>query len=169
VGVLRRSVASCGVLQFSGRPVLEARPVFIIFISDLDDGIVNKILKFADDTEIESKVASEDHIKILKSDLHKMFSWSQDWLMLFILRFFGDSWPWVATRYCQDWSVVRWSWSSWNVWHSGTNEWKDETSQMPGELSNQQLCEDRSTCKNQYKKTRRIKVKSHILVSITRQ
>ena len=89
--------------------------------------------------------------------------------MLFILRFFGDSWPWVATRYCQDWSVVRWSWSSWNVWHSGTNEWKDETSQMPGELSNQQLCEDRSTCKNQYKKTRRIKVKSHILVSITRQ
>jgi len=26
--------------------------------------------------------------------------------------------------------VVRWSWSSWNVWHSRTNEWKDETSQI---------------------------------------
>ena len=34
------------------------------FISDLDDGVVNKILKFADDTKIVSKVASEDQIKI---------------------------------------------------------------------------------------------------------
>ena len=68
------------------------------------------------------------------------------------LRFFGESRPWVATRYCRYRSVVRWSWSSWNVWHSRTNEWKDETSLMPGGRSNQQLCEDRkSTCKDQYK------------------
>ena len=72
-----------------------------------------------------------------------------------LLRFFGESRPWVATRYCRDRSVVRWSWSSWNLWHSGTNEWKDETSQMPGGRSSQQLCEDRrSTCKDQYEKTR---------------
>jgi len=71
-----------------------------------------------------------------------------------VLWFFSDSWPWVATRYCCDRSVVRWRWSSWNVWHSGTNERKDETSQMPGEHSNQQLCEARrSTCKDQYEKT----------------
>ena len=57
--------------------------MFIIFRNDLDDGVVNKILKFADDTKIVSKVASEDQIKILQSDLHKMFSWSQDWQMLF--------------------------------------------------------------------------------------
>jgi len=29
---------------------------------------------------------------------------------------------------------IGWSWSNWNVCHSGTNEWKDETSQMPGLL-----------------------------------
>ena len=40
--------------------------LFIIIINDLDDGAVNKILKFADDTKIVSKVASEDQIKILQ-------------------------------------------------------------------------------------------------------
>jgi len=57
--------------------------LFIIFINDLDDGVVNKILKFADGTKIVSKVASEDQIIILQSDLHRMFNWLQDWQMLF--------------------------------------------------------------------------------------
>jgi len=43
--------------------------LFITFINDLDDGVVNKFIKFADDTKIVSKVASEDQIKILQSDL----------------------------------------------------------------------------------------------------
>jgi len=72
-----------------------------------------------------------------------------------LLWFFGDSRSWVATHYCRNWSVVKWSWSSWNVWHSGTNEWKDETSQMPGGHSNQQWYEDRrSTCKDWFERTR---------------
>ena len=72
-----------------------------------------------------------------------------------ILLFFGDSRPWVASRYCRDRSVVRWSWSSWNVSHSGTNEWKDETSQMPGGHSSQQWYEDgRSTFKDRFERTR---------------
>jgi len=51
--------------------------------------------------------------------------------------------------------VVRWSWSSWNVSHSGTNEWKDETSQMLGGRSSQQWYENRrSTCKDQVERTR---------------
>jgi len=58
------------------------------------------------------------------------------------LWFFSDSRPWVATRYCRDQSVVIWSSSSWNVSHSGTNEWKDETSQIPGGHSSQQWYED---------------------------
>ena len=69
--------------------------------------------------------------------------------------FFGDSRPWVATRYCQDQSVVTWSWSSWNVLHSRMNEWKDKTSQMPGGHSSQQWYEDRrSTCKDRFERTR---------------
>jgi len=49
----------------------------------LDSGVVIKFLKFADDTKIVSKVANVDQIKILQSDLHKMFNWSQGWQMLF--------------------------------------------------------------------------------------
>ena len=70
------------------------------------------------------------------------------------LRFFSDSRPWVATRYCRDRSVVRWRWSSWKVSHSGMNKWKDETSQMLGGHSSQQWYEDRmSTCKDQFERT----------------
>jgi len=51
--------------------------------------------------------------------------------------------------------VVRWSWSSWNVWHSGTNKWKDETSQMPGGHCSQHWYDDRrSTCKDRFEMTR---------------
>jgi len=57
--------------------------LFIIFINDLHEGVVNTSLRFVDDTKIVSKVAGEDQIKILQSDLHKMFNWSQDWQMLF--------------------------------------------------------------------------------------
>ena len=64
------------------------------------------------------------------------------------LRFFSHNRPWVATCYWRDQSVVRWSWSSWNVSHSGTNEWMDETSQMPAGHSSQQWYQDRSTCKD---------------------
>jgi len=40
---------------------------------------------------------------------------------ILVLLLFGESRQWVTTHYCRDRSVVRWSWSSWNVWHSGTN------------------------------------------------
>jgi len=57
--------------------------LFVIFINDLDDGVINKILKFADDTKIVAKVATDEQIKVLQSDLYRMFQWSQDWQMLF--------------------------------------------------------------------------------------
>lgn len=57
--------------------------LFVIFINDLDDGVINKILKFADDTKIVAKVATDAQIKVLQSDLCRMFQWSQDWQMLF--------------------------------------------------------------------------------------
>ena len=45
----------------------------VLVINDLDDGVINKILKFADDTKIVSKVGSEDEVRVLQSDLNKMF------------------------------------------------------------------------------------------------
>lgn len=57
--------------------------LFIIYINDIDDGIVNKLSKFADDTKLFGRVSSPEQIIALQQDLIKLFDWSQDWLMLF--------------------------------------------------------------------------------------
>jgi len=49
--------------------------------------------------------------------------------------------------------VVRWSWSSWNVLHSGMNEWKDEASLMPGIPVNNGT-RIGVTCKDGFERTR---------------
>jgi len=57
--------------------------LFVIFINDLDDGVINKLLKFADDTKIVSKVGTAEDVKVLQDDFYKLFQWSKDWQMLF--------------------------------------------------------------------------------------
>ena len=57
--------------------------LFLIFINDLDLGIVNWILKFADDTNIFSKISSITSRNTLQNDLTKLIQWSQDWQMEF--------------------------------------------------------------------------------------
>ena len=61
----------------------------------IDDGILSKISKFADDTKLcalQSFVSSanleilcgdDQEADILREDLRRMFRWSQDWQMLF--------------------------------------------------------------------------------------
>ena len=56
--------------------------LFVIYINDIDDSVVCKILKFADDTKIYSSVGSATDIENLQSDLYKLISWS-NWQMLF--------------------------------------------------------------------------------------
>jgi len=57
--------------------------LFLIFINDLDTGIVNHILKFADDTKVFGNINHvSDSIK-LQEDLNALFNWSQDWQMKF--------------------------------------------------------------------------------------
>ena len=57
--------------------------LFVIYIDDIDNGIVSKISKFADDTKLCAKVNNEEEAKILKEDLVKLFQWSEDWQMFF--------------------------------------------------------------------------------------
>jgi len=52
-------------------------------INDIDEQIVSKILKFADDTKIYHTVQSPNDIEILQPDLHRLVEWSKDWQMLF--------------------------------------------------------------------------------------
>jgi len=57
--------------------------LFLIFINDIDKGIVNKLLKFADDTKLVSTVSSECEINPLRLNLKQLYYWSVNWQMLF--------------------------------------------------------------------------------------
>ena len=68
-----------GVLQGSVLGPL----LFIIFVNDLDDGVISKLLKYADDVKLIGQVASERDVDSLRADLQLLAEWSEDWQMLF--------------------------------------------------------------------------------------
>ena len=57
--------------------------LFLIFIDDLDEGIVSRILKFEDDTKVFGRVRNQEERMILQRDLDKLVKWSEDWQMKF--------------------------------------------------------------------------------------
>ena len=57
--------------------------LFIIYINDIDDKIMNKIWKFADDTKILGKVKTDNDREIIKNDIIKFMEWSEMWQMPF--------------------------------------------------------------------------------------
>ena len=57
--------------------------LFLVFIDDLDEGIVNRILKFADDTKMFGKVDSQEERSGLQRDLDRLVQWSETWQMMF--------------------------------------------------------------------------------------
>jgi len=55
--------------------------LFLIYINDLDSGVMNWLLKFADDTKIFGKVYTAfDGLKLQKY-LQTVIKWSVDWQM----------------------------------------------------------------------------------------
>mgnify|MGYP003477484535 FL=1 len=57
--------------------------LFLIFINDIDENVISKLWKFADDSKICHGVKNENDAKIIQSDLKLLFKWSVDWQMLF--------------------------------------------------------------------------------------
>ena len=59
--------------------------LFIIYINDLDLGLVSKISKFADDIKMGINADSDAAVKQLQEDLRKVGEWSKKWQMPFSL------------------------------------------------------------------------------------
>ena len=57
--------------------------LFLIYINDLDSGVMSWILKFADDTKVFRKVCNDMDRSILQDDLDRLIAWSLEWLMFF--------------------------------------------------------------------------------------
>jgi len=52
--------------------------LFLIYINDMDYSIKNWILKFADDTEIFSRVSDVEDCVSLQRDLDNLVRWSEE-------------------------------------------------------------------------------------------
>jgi len=59
--------------------------LFVIYINDLDENILSKILKFADDTKLVRGIKTFEDYYDLGEDLSKLYKWSEDWQMSFNL------------------------------------------------------------------------------------
>ena len=59
--------------------------MLLIYINDIDDKIISKLWKFADDTKICHNNKSERDVEILRNDLKQLYKWLEDWQMLFNL------------------------------------------------------------------------------------
>ena len=59
--------------------------LFIIYINDLDLGLVSKMSKFADDTKMGINADSDAVVKQLQEDLRKVGEWWKKWQMPFNL------------------------------------------------------------------------------------
>ena len=55
----------------------------LFLIYDLEDYISSKVLKFADDTKVFTKVTNDTDKQSLHDDLDKLVKWSEKWQMLF--------------------------------------------------------------------------------------
>ena len=57
--------------------------LFLIYINDLDQDLVSKISKFADDTKLGKAVSTLEDCQSLQKDLDSLHNWSLEWQMEF--------------------------------------------------------------------------------------
>ena len=73
----------CNVLSGIPQGSVLGPILFVVYINDIDRNINNVILKFADDTKLFAVVKDSVYIESLRSDLKRLYEWSNNWLMLF--------------------------------------------------------------------------------------
>ena len=56
--------------------------LFVMCINNIDEGLVNRIIKFADDTKVVGRVSNQQ-VDGLRRDLGRLVEWSKEWLMPF--------------------------------------------------------------------------------------
>jgi len=57
--------------------------LFLVYINDLDTGLINKLLKFADDTKVFGKVTDGSARESIQEDLNRLVNWADRWKMEF--------------------------------------------------------------------------------------
>ena len=57
--------------------------LFLVYINDIDNGLLGNILKFADDTKLYGKVGTSQGIEALRKDLASLSEWADKWQMKF--------------------------------------------------------------------------------------
>ena len=57
--------------------------LFLIYINDIDEDIVSKFSKFADDSKVAKIVNNLDDAEILRTDIVRLQNWTHDWQMEF--------------------------------------------------------------------------------------
>lgn len=57
--------------------------LFLIYINDIDENLISKIGKFADDTKLGKSVSSAEGVQELREDLVKLEKWAYEWQMSF--------------------------------------------------------------------------------------
>ena len=56
---------------------------FLVYITDLEEGVTGSVLKFAEDTKLFRKTKEIGNKQNLQDDIDKSVKWSEKWQMLF--------------------------------------------------------------------------------------
>ena len=68
----------CSVLSGIPQGSVLGPILFVVYINDIDRNINNVLLKFADDTKLFAVVKDPVSIESLRSDLKRLYEWSND-------------------------------------------------------------------------------------------
>ena len=79
----RQIVIVDGVLSGVPQGSVLGHILFLIYISDLEDGISSSVLTFADDAKVFRQVTNVTDKQSLQDDIDKLVQWSEKWQMLF--------------------------------------------------------------------------------------